>query len=113
MPNITKKSGLRYYTSLMKGYFEELFNAKVDTELKTASKNPVQNSVVTTEINTMANRIAIVIRDVESVQKVLANHEQRIAAVENSVDKIQKTGVFMADDGNTDTSNAKDIKKEA
>lgn len=112
MPNITKKSGLRYYTSLMKGYFEELFNAKVDPELKTASKNPVQNSVVTTEINMMTNRIAIVIRDVKSVQKVLADYEQRIAAVEDSVDKIQKAGIFMSDDGSTDISNAKDIKKE-
>lgn len=46
MPNITKKSGLRYYTSLMKGYFEELFNIKVDAELNAGSKNPVQNRVV-------------------------------------------------------------------
>ena len=46
MPNITKKSGLRYYTSLMKGYFEELFNVKVDSEINMTSTNPVQNKAI-------------------------------------------------------------------
>lgn len=113
MPNITEKSGLRYYTSLIKGYFEELFNAKVDPELNAASKNPVQNSAVTTEINKITNRVDIALGNVSSVKKTLADHEQRIAAMESIVDKIQKARVsLVTDNDSADTASAKDTKEE-